>query len=121
MSAGLERAALIAWKPALIIASIRVSIPVSINVPRPMFTRNGNSFKKSFINKKARGQAITLAKAIRIKNSLDSIETIFDAEAPITFLIPISFDLFSAVYETNPKIPKQAIAIVINENEKKCF
>jgi hypothetical protein len=48
-----------------------------------------------------------------IKKSFESIATTLLTEAPITFLIPISFCLFCAVNAARPNKPRQEIITAI--------
>ena len=48
-----------------------------------------------------------------LRKSFESIIAIFGIEAPITFLIPISFVLCSVVYLERPTIPRQDIIMHI--------
>ncbi len=56
----------------------------------------------------AMGDAISKAININTKKSLDSNRIIMGTEAPSTFLIPISFVLFTAASAANPNKPRHA-------------
>jgi len=57
----------------------------------------------------------------RLVKSLQSIITRFPTEAPITFRIPNSLVLLSAVKEAKPNSPKQEIRIAMTVKLKDSF
>ncbi len=105
-------------KAASSVASIKGADPIVV-----LYTKFSIQSERKY---QVSGRAMALATTSKIINSLISKKETAPTDAPSTFLIPISFDLRSAVNEINPKVPKQAMIMartvkMVNTNEYKRF
>src|SRR5258706_8628538 len=76
-----------------------------------MLMRYAKPCSQLFISHQDTGNAISNDNITSLRKSFDSMAVISLTEAPIAFLMPISFCRFCAVNAAKPKSPKQEIMI----------
>src|SRR6185295_6582280 len=87
---GLATAALTAWKLIVAKAMTTENKPAMINIPALMWIRYAKSLSQVFITYQATGEATANAIKTNLIKFLESRNTMFETDAPTTFLTPIS-------------------------------
>ena len=87
---GFATAALIAWKLMVNNAINTAVTPATKNIHQFILIRYAKSFSHSCMKYQASGAAMIKERNTNFKKSIDNKLTIFETEAPMTFLIPIS-------------------------------
>ena len=94
---GFAIAALIAWTLTVSIAMNNATVPATAKTHQRILVRYAKSCSHRFITNHAIGDATRTANIINFKKSFDSIDVIFNTDAPNTFRIPISLVRISVV------------------------
>ncbi len=115
-SAGLAWAARIVWKLTVMIAITRAMMAASTRVHHWKSMRYAKFWSQLSIRYQLAGMAIRAEISIHLPKSFHRCNRILPAEAPCTFLIPISLVRCSVVKATSPSSPSAAMKRAIMEN-----